>query len=66
MNKVYKGSAFKQWFLNNPDVRRVLTPTWNSFYLMKSLDEINDDEYYSVEHRDYTEVVIKKIELIRE
>ncbi len=64
MDKVFKGSAFKEWFLNKSDVKRVLKPTRDSFYLFKSLDEIDDNKHYLMKTRQYGEVVLEEIELI--
>lgn len=65
MERIYKGSAFKNWFLNKSDVRRVLKPTRDSFYLFKSLDEIEDDKYYKMTSRQYGEVVLEEVILIQ-
>ncbi|AYP68806.1 hypothetical protein BpsM61_00032 [Bacillus phage vB_BpsM-61] len=64
MDKVFRGSTFKNWFLNKPDVRRVLKPKDHTFYLFKSLDEIDDHKYYLMKYRDYTEVVLIEVDLV--
>ena len=66
MDKVFKGIAFKKWFSNKPDVRRVLKPTRDSFYLFKSLDEIDDNKYYKMTTCQWGEVVLEEVELITE
>lgn len=66
MDKIFKGSAFKNWFLSKPDVRRVLRPTRDSFYLFKSLEEIDDNKYYKMSTRQWGEVIIEEVQLITE
>lgn len=63
--KVYKGSAFKKWFLSKENIRRVLIPSGSSFHIL-NLDEINDEEYYVVLKKDFNEVVIEEVELVCE
>ncbi|OMD76840.1 hypothetical protein [Paenibacillus odorifer] len=66
MKKVYKGSAIKEWFLDQKqkDIRRILTPTRDSFHIL-NLDEIEDETYYIMSERYFGEVVIELAELIQ-
>ena len=64
MKKIYKGIAFKEWFLKNYEVKRVLIPTRDSFHLV-NLEEIDDNKYYFLSNRQYGEVIIEEVELIQ-
>lgn len=64
MQKVFSGAAFKKWFNSNHEMRRVLTPSRDSFHLLSHLDEIHDNKYYIVKDRNYGEVIIEEVQFM--